>query len=100
MATVSTVTSSIPVEVSYVCSVCGTANTIQTQLQVSARNENKASQQMQRILTDLVSDDLSIRYTHANLSCNCSKCKYSEPWTNLNFYKLDTLCRVLFLIGA
>lgn len=100
MATVSTVTSSINVEVSYVCSVCGTANTTQTQLQVSARNEDKASRKMQRVLTDLASDDPSVRYTHANLTCSCSKCKYSEPWTNLDFYKLDTLSRVLLLIGG
>ena len=100
MATVTTVTSSMPVEVSYECSVCGTKNTTQTQLQVSARNEAKASRQMQQILEELASDDLSIRYTHANLKCSCSKCHYCEPWAELNFFKLDILIRACILIGG
>lgn len=100
MATVTTITSSVDVEVSYVCSVCGTQNTTRTKLQTSANNEKKASQQMQTILTDLASDDPTRRYIHANLKCQCSKCRHSEPWTGLDFHKLNTLIRVLCLIGG
>lgn len=100
MATVTTITSSVDVEVSYVCSVCGSQNTTRTKLQTSANNEKKASKQMQTILTDLASDDPTRRYIHANLKCQCSKCRYSEPWSGLDFHKLDTLIRVLCLIGG
>ena len=98
MATVTTATSSLDVEVSYTCSICGTENTQRTKLQVSSNNANKASARMQNILTELVSDDPAKRYTHANLKCKCSKCNYSEPWANLDFYKLDDLIRVLTLV--
>lgn len=99
MATVTTITSSVDVEVSYVCSVCGTQNTTRTKLQASANNEKKASQQMQTILTDLASEDPTRRYIHANLKCKCAKCHHAEPWANLDFFKLDILVRVCCLIG-
>ena len=89
MATVTTATSSLNVEVSYVCSVCGTSNKTQTTIQAFGKNPDKASARMQNILTDLNSDDVTKRYTHANLKCKCAKCHYSEPWADLDFYKLD-----------
>jgi len=98
MATVTTATSSLDVEVNYICSVCGTENTQRTKIQVSTNNANKATERMHNILTELASDDLSKRYTHANLKCTCKNCKYSEPWTGLDFYKLDDLIRVLTLV--
>lgn len=100
MATVTTSTSSLKVEVSYVCSVCGTPNVQQTTIQVQANSSEKSQAKMHNILTELASDDLSKRYTHANLKCRCTKCKYSEPWADLDFYKLDTLITVCGLIGG
>lgn len=100
MATVTTSTSSLNVEVSYVCSICGTPNVQQTTIQVQANSSEKSQAKMRNILTELTSDDLSKRYTHANLKCRCTKCKYSEPWADLDFYKLDALITVCGLIGG
>lgn len=100
MATVTTSTASVNAEVTYVCSVCGTENTQQVTIEASANNSAKAEARMQNILTELVCDDPSQRYIHANLDCKCRKCHYSEPWANLNFYKLDTLIRMFILIGG
>ena len=104
MATVTTSKASLNAEVSYVCSVCGTENSQQVTLEVTANNPEKAEARMQNILSELVCDDPTKRYVHANLKCSCSKCRYSEPWTGLDFYKLDTLiwasaliCGLIFL---
>ena len=105
MPTVTTVTSSLEVDVSYVCSKCGTPNKTRTRLQAQSNNAAKASARMNNILTELASDDLSRRYTHANLKCRCAKCRHSEPWAKLDFYKLDghilawsLICGLMYLI--
>lgn len=100
MATVTTSKASLNAEVSYVCSVCGTENTQQVTIEATANNSEKAEARMQNILSELVCDDLSKRYVHANLKCSCSKCHYSEPWAALDFYKLDALIRACILIGG
>lgn len=91
MATVTTSKASLKAEVSYVCSACGAENTQQVTIEASASNSGKAGARMQKILSELVCDDLSKRYVHANLKCRCSKCHHSEPWAALDFYKLDAL---------
>lgn len=91
MATVTTSKASLNAEVSYVCSACGAENTQQVTIEVTANKSGKAEARMQNILSELVCDDLSKRYVHANLKCRCSKCHHSEPWAALDFYKLDTL---------
>ena len=98
MATVTTSKASLKAEVSYVCSACGAENTQQVTIEAAANNSGKAEARMQNILSELVCDDLSKRYVHANLKCKCSKCHYSEPWAALDFYKLDTLIWVSALI--
>lgn len=100
MATVSTSTASVRAEVSYVCSACGTKNTQQVTIETSAGNTGKAEARLQKIMSELAGDDLSKRYTHANLKCRCSNCKHSEPWTNLNFYAQEILSMVCFLLGG
>ena len=91
MATVTTSKASLNVEVSYVCSACGADNTQPVTIEVATNNSRKSEARMQNILSELVCDDLSKRYVHANLKCKCTKCHYSEPWAALDFYKLDTL---------
>ena len=89
MATVTTSKASLKAEVSYVCSACGAENTQQVTIEAPANSSGMAEARMQKILSELVCDDLSKRYVHANLKCRCSKCRHSEPWAALNFYKLD-----------
>lgn len=91
MATVTTSRASLKAEVSYVCSACGMENTQQVSIEVAANNSGKAEARMQNILSELACGDLSKRYVHANLKCRCSKCRHTEPWAALDFYKLDTL---------
>lgn len=104
MATVTTSKASLKAEVSYVCSACGAENTQQVTIEATANNSGKAEARLQNILSELVCDDPSKRYVHANLKCSCSKCHYSEPWAALDFYKLDALiwasaliCGLIFL---
>ena len=98
MATVTTSKASLKAEVSYVCSACGAENTQQVTIEAPANSSAKAEARMQKILSELVCDDLSKRYVHANLKCRCSKCRHSEPWAALDFYKLEILIRASALI--
>ena len=98
MATVTTSKASLKAEVSYVCSACGAENTQQVTIEAPANSSGMAEARMQKILSELVCDDLSKRYVHANLKCRCSKCRHSEPWAALNFYKLEILIRASALI--
>ena len=98
MATITTSKASLKAEVSYVCSACGAENTQQVTIEAPANSSGMAEARMQNILSELVCDDLSKRYVHANLKCRCSKCRHSEPWAALNFYKLEILIRASALI--
>ena len=98
MATVTTSKASLKAEVSYVCSACGAENTQQVTIEAPANSSGMAEARMQKILSELVCDDLSKRYVHANLKCRCSKCRHSEPWAALDFYKLEILIRASALI--
>ena len=78
MATVTTSKASLKAEVSYVCSACGAENTQQVTIEAPANSSGMAEARMQKILSELVCDDLSKRYVHANLKCRCSKCRRRE----------------------
>ena len=87
MPTVTTSTSSLDVQVSYICSKCGTPNTFHTKLSAMGSNAYQSGARLQTIINELNTKDVTERYNNANLKHKCHNCKHQEPWSGLDLNK-------------
>ena len=100
MATVTTATASLNVDVRFVCSSCGTPNIVSTTLNTYGNSAQAANLKMQSLLADFSSPDLTKRYARANLQCRCMACKRKQPWTGMKMDRVNIYLWVLGLLGG
>lgn len=106
--TTTTTTISVPLEVGYVCSKCGTANlqtsivkewadsfrhgtihTKSTYEKMSEESREGAEYRIGRRIDKIVDEAEINRFRKAELKCKCEKCKHTEPWAKMRFTRFE-----------